>query len=484
MLILDFFEQVANFGASLELTARVARFLKKLAQAAQESKQRLAVAETLQEWEDVAGSLDPRIRLGLRQVPETSLGLRAEALAYLAEKYAASPRQTAIRAILPSIRHTRVEKAGSRVLVSFGQSAETHILSKEQLSLSLNDLMPSRAVSETSLPGGAMDLPVFKVTMLGGSASGKTVFMASMYAKLRDGSQGISIRAVEDKVDLELGDIMENLYKFNRWPPNSEFDQKQYDFELMLGGRSIARIDWVDYRGGALLEGDEGDGGSLLSQRLQDSNAILWMVDMSTLADGRLDGLKQRIETKVARMAHLCRALKNHDVPRAWVFVRTKADMVRDPNGSPNWEKACADLIRHLGEAVQIASSGVNSRVAALPVSAAGRVALDSGNKLIDDTPFFVEWPLILALAFLVDVELTNLQRERGEALKQHQGALAGQLSMRRVLQLVSNKEEVQARDKANTLKRQLVEMAQVISGLLQNCPPVVKLLHDRKGLI
>lgn len=469
----------------------MARFLKELAQTAQGSRQRRAVARTLREWEDVAESLEPLIRQDLARVSQEALVPRAEALAYLAKKYAESPRPSPARAVVPTIRHSRIQRANDRVLVSFGQSVETRALNQEQLSIPVNNLMPLGSRLEVNPSGGAMVLPVYKVTMLGGSMTGKTVFMASMYAKLRDGSRNISIRAVDDNVDRELGEIMENLYAFNRWPPNSEFDQRQYDFELLLKGRSIACIDWVDYRGGALMEGEEEDGGSLggslLSERLRDSHAILWMVDMSVLTDGNLDGMKQRIQTRVARMSSLCRhAIENQDSPRAWIFIRTKADEVRDKNGSPDWERACMELVTHLGEAVQIASNGLNSRAAVLPVSATGRVDPGGSKILIDDNPFFVEWPLILSLAFLMDVEFSRSQQERNQALQRYKDARPGQIQerARSLLKLQPSKDERKAWDEANTLGSHLAEMHQVIAELLQKCPAVVKLLHNKKALI
>jgi hypothetical protein len=486
MSILDVLQQVANVGASLDLIAKVARYLIGLAQRLPRGESRDAVATTLQEWEDVAGTIEPRISLDLESLPDSSLSMRAEALAYLAERYAGSARQE-VPAVPLATRHSRVAMAGDRVVVSFGQSDETSVLSREQLAVPLDDLsldpldLGLRRREAMQLP-----LPTFKVTMLGDSGAGKTMFMAAMYARLRANPRGISIKAVDDAVDLELDKVMRSFYEFKTWPPASDFDQKTYDFELRLRERPIARIDWVDYRGGAVDEGDGEKGGSLLAQRLRASQAILWMVDMSKLGNGRVEGVRQQILTRVARMAQMCRqAVESHDEPRAWIFVRTKADEVRESNGSPNWERACDDLIRHLGETVQIALAGRYSRAAALPVSASGRLSQGDESPL-DDNPFFVEWPLILSLAFLLDVEFMKLKQQRGQALGDYQSARTGRLEdfVRSFLNLGQKPEQVQAWQKSSAIGRQLIGMHRDVGDLLRDCPPVIKLLHERHGIV
>ena len=202
---------------------------------------------------------------------------------------------------------------------------------------------------------------------------------------------------------------------------------------------------------------------------------------MTRLQNGRLEGIMPRIETRVARMAHICRhAVKDHGAPRAWVFVRTKSDTVRDLNGSPNWEKACSDLIRHLGETIHIASGG-NSRAAAVPVSASGRLSGD-GTQVMGEDPTLVEWPLILSLAFLMDAEFSQLKRAKGQALDQYQTARSSRLDdfVRSFLRMGPSQDEMQTWQRANSIGRQLSGMHQVIGELLQDCPSVIKLLHEK----
>jgi hypothetical protein len=158
---------------------------------------------------------------------------------------------------------------------------------------------------------------------------------------------------------------------------------------------------------------------------------------------------------------------------------------VREPSGSPNWERACDDLIRHLGGTVQIAQAGRYSRAAALPVSASGRLSQGDESPL-DDNPFFVEWPLILSLAFLLDVEFMKLKQQRGQVLGDYQSAHTGRVEdfVRSFLNLGQKPEQVQAWQKASAIGRQLIGMHKDIGDLLRDCPPVIKLLHERHGIV
>lgn len=286
-----------------------------------------------------------------------------------------------------------------------------------------------------------------KVTMLGDSGSGKTVYLSSMYARLREGVKGLALRARDDATDLELGDNMEKLFGQNRWPPGTSSAQKNYDFDLLVYGRVASKIDWVDYRGGALLEETDSKAGRALARRLQESHAILWMVDMSGLASERIDGMRQRIQTRVARMAAMCRQVAQEtEQPRAWIFVRTKSDMVQAPDGNPDWNRAVMELIQHLGPTIEVATSRNSSYAAALPVSSVGRVSTD--GSLLGDDPSFVEWPLLLSWAFLAQAELRHLGNGNEE---QPEGPISGQ---------------------AHALA------SLVIGQLLLDCPSVVRLLH------
>jgi len=323
-----------------------------------------------------------------------------------------------------------------------------------------------------------MALPVFKITMLGDSASGKTVFMASMYNVLRLGIHGMAIRAIDGDQDIELGNIMKALAMDNKWPPGTDKDQLRYEFELLLNNRPIARIDWIDYRGGAIWGRKTEDEASKLSEQLRQSQAIIWMVDLSILGSRAVDTTVARTLTNVGRLAQLCReALAGNNDPRAWIFVRTKSDLVRGADGRPDWSRACTELVQHLGEIADIGKDRTNSRSVALPVSSVGRLSALTEGDLVGDDPSYVEWPLILSLALLFDAEVSRLRKELRLTGIVHTQVQAGPIEsfFRDVFNLGPKDEEARILSNLSLLQRQLVGIGYLVEELLRKRPPTVR---------
>ncbi len=433
-----------------------------------------AVISTLSEWEDLLISVQPRMAKEIFKLRGLPYLERSRQLENLADHYSQLP--ATVPPSVPEFLHTKVLSApGGDTLIYFGESRETESLKGEVLVLSRN----LGSWEPANFSGGSMIPPAFKVTMLGDSGSGKTVFMSSMYARLREGHRGIAIKAINDNVDLELGDTMERLYLYNKWPPGTDLSQKKYDFELLVSGHTVARVDWVDYRGGALLEEPESEGGKALAQRLHESHAIIWMVDMTRLTSTKVDGMKERIQTRVARMAAICRhAVEDADQPRAWIFVRTKGDTVRGLDGKPDWQKACSDLLQHLGPTTEVATSGRNSRAAALPISSVGRLS-SAGDQLVGDDPSFVEWPLLLSLGFLAQAELDRLRVDQYKFRVEKDAKKPNSIEsfIRDFLNLGPREEEIAAIQRLDTLSQRLLGIHATIGRLLQGCPGAVRLI-------
>src|SRR5947209_7969630 len=91
-----------------------------------------------------------------------------------------------------------------------------------------------------------------KILMLGHTGVGKTTYMASMYGTLQTQINGFSLRATNSNHHRELlrmsNDIRRSIY------PDGTLHRKQYDFSLQYQGRNVFPFEWVDYRGGALVE--------------------------------------------------------------------------------------------------------------------------------------------------------------------------------------------------------------------------------------
>lgn len=318
-----------------------------------------------------------------------------------------------------------------------------------------------------------MKLPNFKVTMLGGTEAGKTVFMASMYCVLRHGIQGISIRGVDRNQDLELDAIMQNIYQSGEFPIGTEIDDIRYEFELLLNEQPIARIDWVDYRGGLLQTTDteHAKGVEFLTKRLSESHAIIWMVDLGGKTGSSLTSFMAKLETKIGIMANLCRnAIAVSNNIRSILFIRTKSDRIRNSHDQTDLVSAAQGLKTHLGENRMI--HGMSSS-AIIPVSSVGR--LNSDNKPIGDDPSNVEWALILALGFMFEKEQSAFRAmEEGASRDLEKTKNTASSFFRDVLKWNKSEQEIQESERLVVIQRNLRAVNEIIRRLVKAVPPEI----------
>ncbi|MCK6580679.1 MAG: hypothetical protein L6Q98_21515 [Anaerolineae bacterium] len=96
-----------------------------------------------------------------------------------------------------------------------------------------------------------------KITMVGTSGSGKTVFSAGVYGKMmRRTFEKFAIipRAANFSEEILESHKFARDYKMlaaKKWPPGTT-ETKYYPLNLVYDGRSIVMFDWIDYRGGFL----------------------------------------------------------------------------------------------------------------------------------------------------------------------------------------------------------------------------------------
>ncbi len=436
-----------------------------------------ALEATLKEWEHIAAIVEPAIGDEMNRNRSSPLINRAEALAKLAREYGtlgvnSYPWQ--LDNVL--LKHTAFQVTNDGSLrLRFGQSKETKYLEGENVKIPGAIDANSRITNQASQKdGNKMQLPIFKVTMLGDSGVGKTVFMSSMYAKLRHGQHGIAIRAISNDVDLELEQNIAEVYTLKNWPPGTDVNEKRYEFELLLRGKAVARIDWVDYRGGALSESETKEGGSTLIKRLRESHSIIWMIDMSRLSSGTASSFSARLTTKVGRMAQLCRqaATGKNDL-RSILFVRTKSDEVLDASGKPDWGEACDQLLRHLGSD----NFGDIPCAAAIPVSSVGRLGGDKAP--VGDDPYNVEWPLLLSLAFMLEIDLKGLTQAAEQAHQQiaiNRSSKVREFFREVIFNTELNEAQVEALKNSSRLSQQVIGMRDVIAELVRHRPLSIRM--------
>lgn len=135
------------------------------------------------------------------------------------------------------------------------------------------------------------DTPVVTVTMLGTPASGKTSFMIGMYGAMSTGVDGFAVyadsvadpeKAFKDKVNLlnHWGRLLsDGVYP----PPNDVRGFKYYEFVVNHGRQKMVRIDWLDYRGGAVYDALMPEDSKILISRLEASDSVYIALDGSLL---------------------------------------------------------------------------------------------------------------------------------------------------------------------------------------------------------
>jgi hypothetical protein len=108
-------------------------------------------------------------------------------------------------------------------------------------------------------------LPTLVTTMLGASASGKTVFMHALYGTLAMGVRGFSLHAFDNdplaahRMDQELRAVWGDMVGEGILPDPTPIEVPA-NYSLLFKHRRhpLVRLDWQDYRGGALTSlGDD-----------------------------------------------------------------------------------------------------------------------------------------------------------------------------------------------------------------------------------
>lgn len=106
-----------------------------------------------------------------------------------------------------------------------------------------------------------------KITMLADSGAGKTCYMLAMYGGMLTNPHGFSLVAANRDQDIELQALWSNLVQLkgkDRWPqptlpaqnanPDEAKDTYLYEFLLNYAANPLIKFEWLDYRGGAIVD--------------------------------------------------------------------------------------------------------------------------------------------------------------------------------------------------------------------------------------
>lgn len=160
-----------------------------------------------------------------------------------------------------------------------------------------------------------------KIIMLGHTGVGKTTYMASMYGTLQAPINGFSLLTQNSTHHTELLNEFRKIRQ-GRYPLATA-QRGQYDFSLVFQGKPVFPFQWIDYRGGALIERQNT---SVEAQRLVselcEADGILMFCD----SDPKV---RMKVKSQIGRMITLVgQAVRNGDKALIIAVIFTKADLV------------------------------------------------------------------------------------------------------------------------------------------------------------
>lgn len=134
-----------------------------------------------------------------------------------------------------------------------------------------------------------------KITMLGTSRSGKTTYLAAMLGLLYDAAvERFNLRPFES-TDVDLCneiDRINSLYTRGEFPISTEDDIRKLSLSLYKENEKLVDFDFVDYRGGALMEiakNENSEHTEALSTAIMVSDVVLVFVDAILLKASKFD---------------------------------------------------------------------------------------------------------------------------------------------------------------------------------------------------
>lgn len=253
------------------------------------------------------------------------------------------------------------------------------------------------------------NLPTFNITMLGGSGVGKTIFMACMYVSM-SARGDLSIEATPD-LDTRLRGIYKQI-QAGTLPGGTVGIETEYDFFLLIDLQRVAKISWIDYRGGAIESlSDNDDDASVLHERIADSDAILVMLDLSSedLKAYPVGGTLASEHLKIGRIRNLVNHQNTKQRIKSVVFVRTKSDLVVRDDGTTDLNKACDELVAQLKDNLHFRDVAISAAIAVSSCKVLTAVVGNEEQKIVEPSdPLNTEWVLFITLKDLL-AQLANL---------------------------------------------------------------------------
>jgi hypothetical protein len=239
-----------------------------------------------------------------------------------------------------------------------------------------------------------------RITMLGSSQSGKTMYLLGLYAVMSAGLDGYSLHARDLDVDIDLTEAWDALDDEGELPVATT-ETKPYELSFQRGFTRLIDIEWLDYRGGAMTQkGGEADTAQLVNW-LAESHSVYLTLDGSKLVGGVRDDnvLEMRRATSANLMGnHVRRAANTRGgSPPSLVVLITKSDLLIAGASSPS--RALDDAVEAVKRLLPIAFvEGATTMVCPVTLGDLG----DSRDGLVDASrvsPRWVQKPIVFSLA-------------------------------------------------------------------------------------
>jgi len=163
-----------------------------------------------------------------------------------------------------------------------------------------------------------------KVLMIGDAEAGKTTYMVSMYKVMADNQNcRIAARNYEDQRNLLrlAEDLARGIY-----PPRTETRSSyEFTFRFEHEGETVDFFDfeWIDYRGGAILQSTEDPVAADLQRFLNEAISLIVFLDFSQLGSPKIKKQWRRLKQFIMNFA----ARANASQKLAITIMFTKCDL-------------------------------------------------------------------------------------------------------------------------------------------------------------
>jgi len=98
-----------------------------------------------------------------------------------------------------------------------------------------------------------------QISLIGLSRAGKTCYTYAMAKVMRAGKNGITVFAPDRDMDEQLFAGWRRIRKEGFWPSGTDIVENGFRFQCQLFAKPVFDFWWKDYKGGALVGGDEND---------------------------------------------------------------------------------------------------------------------------------------------------------------------------------------------------------------------------------